>query len=86
MKTKAAREKQKAAARNTRIRVLNRRSFCTETVDWKCAAAAGIRGCGDGVSWPLRTYCGDRILVVGGVDFEEERERGFEKRRESVKS
>lgn len=61
MKTAEATEQQNAASRNTRIIELNRFSFCTETVEWKCWAP-GILGCGDGVS-PLRRDCGDRMIL-----------------------
>lgn len=55
MKTAEASEKQKAANRKTRMSELNRFSFCTDTVDWKCCW----------VSPPLRWGCGDRMTVGG---------------------
>lgn len=40
MKTAEAKEKQKAERRRARIRALRRRSFWTETVDWKLGLVA----------------------------------------------
>jgi hypothetical protein len=57
MKTAEASEKQKAANRKTRMSELNRFSFCTDTVDWKCCW----------VSPPLRWGCGDRMTVGGAA-------------------
>lgn len=82
MKTADVREKQKVASRNTRISELNRLSFCTETVEWKCGG--GIRVWGDGVS-PLRRGCGD-CMILDGDDGKFEQKIEVEKRKKGRKS
>lgn len=60
MKIAAAREKQKAANRKTRISILKRRSLCIETVDWNRVPGNG------GVSFPVAAAwsCGDLIVKL----------------------